>query len=379
MAASAAVAKLAELQALASALAPKAVSGHSAAAPAPASAAADFASLRALLNETAGALEDAANRLVLGWPSLTSEEQRAPLLAAVVGRAETAATCSFLVCSDAALCCEAARSESAAAVQGLLASLKALLGMLEDDAGADRAAFVAKGAPLVGAVWEACKQVRLVAKTNKASARRTLLRAGAAVRDMHSEFTQLLAKGRLHREGGESERECEREAEVESEGGERKRGAGCKPGELQEGSDEWYAMMDALGEDDSIDEEDEACLDEILALVAATAHLLQAATQGHFNVAEWPAPDYVAWVNALATAADRARADVDALGLLLYPPHDAALIQEAVAAVRARAAELGAAFAHAGDRVPASARAAVCELADAVQHLPPHAAGDQLR
>jgi hypothetical protein len=368
MAASAAVGKLAALQALTAALAH---GGAPAPAPAaaPASSPADFASLRALLDETAGALEDAANRLVLGWPSLTSEEQRAPLLATVVGRAETAATCSFLVCSDAALCCEAARAESAVAVQGLLASLKALVGLLEGDAGADRAAFVAKGAPLVGAVWEACKQVRFVAKSNKASARRSLLRAGAAVRDMHSEFTQLLAKGRLHREDGERDGEGGQEAERE-----RDSSAGGKPGELQEGSDEWYAMMDALGEDDSIDEEDKSFVEVILSLVAVVAQLLKATTQGHFNVDEWPAPDYVAWVNALAKAADRVRADVDALGLLLYPPHDAELIEEAVASVRERAAELGAAFAQAGARVPAAAQAAVRDLADALQHLPPRSA-----
>jgi hypothetical protein len=371
MAASAAAAKLHALQALAAAMTPGAAPAPAPTpAAAPASSPADFASLRALLDETAGALEDAANRLVLGWPSLTSEEQRVPLLAAVVGRAETATTCSFLVCSDAALCCEAARAESATAVQGLLASLKALLGLLEGDAGADRAAFVAKGAPLVGAVWEACKQVRFVAKSNKASARRSLLRAGAAVRDMHSEFTQLLAKGRLHREE-EGERDGEGEQEAERE---RDSGARGEPGELQEGSDEWYAMMDALGEDDSIDEEDESFLEEILALVAAAAQLLKATTQGHFNVDEWPAPDYVAWVNALAKAADRVRADVDALGLLLYPPHDAELIEEAVASVRERAAELGAAFAKAGSRVPAAAQAAVRDLADALQNLPPRSA-----
>mmetsp|Transcript_9906 Transcript_9906/g.22901 ORF Transcript_9906/g.22901 Transcript_9906/m.22901 type:complete len:383 (-) Transcript_9906:440-1588(-) len=281
----------------------------------------DFATFRKLLHETSEQIETEANKLALGWRSMSNIEQAKSLLDAFEGKLESVTTFGFLVCSNPTLCCSAARVECGQALSNLLASVLNLLEFLKRE-DVNQVDYSAQVPPMVGSIWEACKKVRLVAKTNRMAVKRAVLQDVLTIKDTHTEFTQMLkdqtAEGTGQGRGPESSVAP---------------GATVPDAEPEVGSEEWYAMMDDLGQDDDLEDDEFAVIEAALSFLSLGGRILQLAAMQVGNVEDLTAVtdspidvalrrSYVVWLDTMVERSSAVKKSVAAFGMTLYPPVD---------------------------------------------------------
>lgn len=294
-----------------------------------------------MLMDVSLALEQQVNKVVLGWPSMRTADEKSSLMSALLAKVEPLVTCGFLLTSDGPVSCEAARAGVAASVDRVCVSVASLLEHLatahadtDTDANANvGAANAGVGAAthqqvavrLGGAIWEACAAVRLLPKTNRAAARRQVMKDMALLKDTQQEFGALLASSmdKGLREGG-----SDGDGDGDSDGGDIDGDDGELNADLEVGSDEWYAMMDADADDDLLDEQESLRLDQALADFGFALAALQAAGGAIGTSKEWIAgggipADFVRWLNLLTRASASVIEATGNLGMTMYPPHDA--------------------------------------------------------
>jgi len=281
----------------------------------------DFTTFRKLLHETSEQIETEANKLALGWRSMSNIEQAKSLLDAFEGKLESVTTFGFLVCSNPTLCCSAARVECGQALSNLLASVLNLLEFLKRE-DVNQVDYSAQVPPMVGSIWEACKKVRLVAKTNRMAVKRAVLQDVLTIKDTHTEFTQMLkdqtAEGTGQGRGPESSVAP---------------GATVPDAEPEVGSEEWYAMMDDLGQDDDLEDDEFAVIEAALSFLSLGGRILQLAAMQVGNVEDLTAVtdspidvalrrSYVVWLDTMVERSSAVKKSVAAFGMTLYPPVD---------------------------------------------------------
>mmetsp|Transcript_4508 Transcript_4508/g.7941 ORF Transcript_4508/g.7941 Transcript_4508/m.7941 type:complete len:369 (+) Transcript_4508:118-1224(+) len=302
----------------------------------------DFASFRAILNETATKLENDTNKLVLGWKHMSDGEETQSLLMGFRKNLEVLVSCFHLVSGNAALCCEAARKQSSDAVVNLMLSVKNVASFLVQDLATEE--FNIQGPPLVGAVWEACKRVRQVAKTNRAAAKRQFLNSAKVVKDVQNEFAAVLEKAQ------ESELSAQRKESLEEEPGAE---AGV-PVEPEVGSDEWYALMDDLADGDDADDDDALYLESALKAITMSGRLTMAVASLLGSTDEWftskdidmrvlEQAAYIKWLNSAVKQNEAVTRAVEAMGMTMYPPIDPGALAAKLNALKEQASLLSAA------------------------------------
>jgi len=321
----------------------------------------DFTTFRKLLHETSEQIETEANKLALGWRSMSNIEQAKSLLDAFEGKLESVTTFGFLVCSNPTLCCSAARVECGQALSNLLASVLNLLEFLKRE-DVNQVDYSAQVPPMVGSIWEACKKVRLVAKTNRMAVKRAVLQDVLTIKDTHTEFTQMLkdqtAEGTGQGRGPESSVAP---------------GATVPDAEPEVGSEEWYAMMDDLGQDDDLEDDEFAVIEAALSFLSLGGRILQLAAMQVGNVEDLTAVtdspidvalrrSYVVWLDTMVERSSAVKKSVAAFGMTLYPPVDPVVTGDRAQGVVGSVKELADSLRERSADIPGEAIAALAAL-----------------
>mmetsp|Transcript_14531 Transcript_14531/g.41227 ORF Transcript_14531/g.41227 Transcript_14531/m.41227 type:complete len:383 (+) Transcript_14531:105-1253(+) len=321
----------------------------------------DFTTFRKLLHETSEQIETEANKLALGWRSMSNIEQAKSLLDAFEGKLESVTTFGFLVCSNPTLCCSAARVECGQALSNLLASVLNLLEFLKRE-DVNQVDYSAQVPPMVGSIWEACKKVRLVAKTNRMAVKRAVLQDVLTIKDTHTEFTQMLKD-----QTAEGTGQCRGpESSVAP-------GATVPDAEPEVGSEEWYAMMDDLGQDDDLEDDEFAVIEAALSFLSLGGRILQLAAMQVGNVEDLTAVtdspidvalrrSYVVWLDTMVERSSAVKKSVAAFGMTLYPPVDPVVTGDRAQGVVGSVKELADSLRERSADIPGEAIAALAAL-----------------
>lgn len=292
----------------------------------------DYETFRQMIGNASEQVEQQSNKVALGWKSMRNDEERHGLLQALMQQAELVFTCTFLMTTSQGLCCAAARDEITYAAKQISASIDVMMELLERSDAIDKQAFMPEIAQKCGAVWEACKGVRLVAKSNRAATKRKLMRSIRTIKDTHDEFEDMVKNARERDSSATNNDDDDDDVNTGNS-------ANISGGEPEIGSDEWYAMMDELGEEESMDETDCERVENGLEVVRTTGRVLQNAAKTVGSVEPWRGDNekisYVSWLDQIAIAASQIEKAITQLGVNMYPPLDEDVIINTTQNVRA--------------------------------------------
>mmetsp|Transcript_8895 Transcript_8895/g.14458 ORF Transcript_8895/g.14458 Transcript_8895/m.14458 type:complete len:370 (+) Transcript_8895:225-1334(+) len=292
----------------------------------------DYETFRKMLGDSAENVEHQVNKLIMGWKEMRNEVESQGILDAFMKPLELLATCTCLLGANQDLCCMVAREQLVSAVVGVYSAILNMFDILIQTEGIDKVQYNKVCGPAAGMVWEACKRIIALPKTNRMSVKRNLLQSMVVMKDTHAEFSKVLSKAKEEDDGDQSDAENSMQAEVE----------------YPVGSDEWYDMMDRLQEDESMDEEDVERLENMLAFIQDCVEMFCKSAGVVGSVAPFQKGasneeqhlklqrEYTKWLNGVTDLGNNIKQEIDALGMLLYPPHDEDQIQAKMVVIRER-------------------------------------------